>query len=208
MKSSPSDFSDDEDEDGDGEDDDDDDDEDDDDDNDDEDDEELDSANDEAITSIQSDWQSSQSNVDPSPTDFKILFIQMEFCENSTLQDLIREGIDSDESKLLPPKLESDLLSEALRSIVNPENPSYYSRLMSALFKQTADPHKDLAYDFTPDGAANFLSQSANDKHISGRKLLADGLQSVAELTWAWLIGENPFNFSTVREWWLSFRGT
>ncbi|KAJ3316768.1 hypothetical protein HDU76_001560 [Blyttiomyces sp. JEL0837] len=61
------------------------------------------------------------------------------------------------QSKLLPPKLEQDLLSEALRTIVNPDNPSYYSRLMSTLFKQTVDKHKDLAYDLSAD-TASFLS--------------------------------------------------
>ncbi|KAJ3103804.1 Proteasome subunit alpha type-2 [Physocladia obscura] len=53
------------------------------------------------------------------------------------------------ESKYLPPKLEQDILSEALRSIVNPDNPLYYSRLMTTLFNQSIDKHKDLAYDFT-----------------------------------------------------------
>jgi translation initiation factor 2-alpha kinase 4 len=66
------------------------------------------------------------------------------------------------ESKLLPPKLEQDLLSEALRSIVNPDNPSYYSRLMKTLFKQTVDKHKDLAYDLTPETAAILLGNSGS----------------------------------------------
>ncbi|KAJ3417189.1 hypothetical protein HDV05_006395 [Chytridiales sp. JEL 0842] len=65
------------------------------------------------------------------------------------------------ESKLLPPKLEQDLLSEALRSIVNPDNPSYYSRLMKTLFKQTVDKHKDLAYDLTPETAALLLGNAS-----------------------------------------------
>ncbi|KAI8614564.1 kinase-like domain-containing protein [Chytriomyces sp. MP71] len=55
------------------------------------------------------------------------------------------------ESKHLPPKLEQDILSEALRSIVNPDNPSYYSRLMTTLFAQTVSQQKDLSYDLTND---------------------------------------------------------
>ncbi|KAJ3151444.1 hypothetical protein HK101_001885, partial [Irineochytrium annulatum] len=66
------------------------------------------------------------------------------------------------ESKLLPPKLEHDLLSEALRSIVNPDNPAYYTRLLTALFKQPVDKHKDIAYDFTPDVASHFLPSTSS----------------------------------------------
>ncbi|KAJ3108882.1 hypothetical protein HDU97_010154 [Phlyctochytrium planicorne] len=55
------------------------------------------------------------------------------------------------QSKLLPPKLEKDLLSEALRTIVNPENPAYFSRLLSSLFELRPDKHKDVAYDLTAD---------------------------------------------------------
>ncbi|KAJ3244254.1 hypothetical protein HDU78_011195 [Chytriomyces hyalinus] len=66
------------------------------------------------------------------------------------------------ESKHLPPKLEQDILSEALRSIVNPDNTSYYSRLMTTLFNQTVDKHKDLAFDFTSEYSATFESISSD----------------------------------------------
>ncbi|KAI9354577.1 kinase-like domain-containing protein [Zopfochytrium polystomum] len=79
------------------------------------------------------------------------------------------------ESKLLPAKLEQDLLSEALRSIVNPENPSYYSRLMSTLFNQTADKHKDFAYDFTQETASTFLSASTASGSATSKQLILKG---------------------------------
>ncbi|KAJ3020381.1 UNVERIFIED_CONTAM: hypothetical protein HDU68_010217, partial [Siphonaria sp. JEL0065] len=67
------------------------------------------------------------------------------------------------ESKYLPPKLEQDILSEALRSIVNPDNPSYYSRLMTTLFSQSVDKHKDLAFDLTSETSALFDNNDRNN---------------------------------------------
>ncbi|ORY48245.1 kinase-like protein [Rhizoclosmatium globosum] len=64
------------------------------------------------------------------------------------------------ESKHLPPKLEQDILSEALRSIVNPENPAYYSRLY-------------LAFDFT-DTSSLVESESertSNNAEFTARRL-------------------------------------
>ncbi|KAJ3150466.1 hypothetical protein HDU86_006639 [Geranomyces michiganensis] len=52
------------------------------------------------------------------------------------------------QSPLLPPKLEEEYITEALRSIVNQNNPLYYSRLVTSLFKQSTDQHKDFTYDF------------------------------------------------------------
>ncbi|KAI8909361.1 kinase-like domain-containing protein [Powellomyces hirtus] len=52
------------------------------------------------------------------------------------------------QSPLLPPKLEEEYITEALRSIVNQNNPLYYSRLVTSLFKQNTDRHKDFTYDF------------------------------------------------------------
>ncbi|KAI8587008.1 kinase-like domain-containing protein [Geranomyces variabilis] len=52
------------------------------------------------------------------------------------------------QSPLLPPKLEEEYIAEALRSIVNQNNPLYYSRLMTSLFEQSTDQHKDFTYDF------------------------------------------------------------
>ncbi|KAI9205674.1 kinase-like domain-containing protein [Polychytrium aggregatum] len=51
-------------------------------------------------------------------------------------------------SNLLPPKLEEEYVTEALRSVVDQNNPLYYSRLVTALFAQTMDKHKDFTYDF------------------------------------------------------------
>ncbi|KAJ3055078.1 hypothetical protein HK097_011568 [Rhizophlyctis rosea] len=52
------------------------------------------------------------------------------------------------QSPLLPPKLEEEYISEALRSIVNQNNPIYYSRLVSSLFSQSTDRHKDITYEY------------------------------------------------------------
>ncbi|KAF8983829.1 hypothetical protein BGZ46_009397 [Entomortierella lignicola] len=51
------------------------------------------------------------------------------------------------QSDLLPPKLEDEYIQECVRTIANPNTP-YYHRLMSALFAQNADKHKDYTYDF------------------------------------------------------------
>ncbi|KAJ3022418.1 hypothetical protein HKX48_006235 [Thoreauomyces humboldtii] len=52
------------------------------------------------------------------------------------------------QSPLLPPKLEEEYIGEALRSIVNQNNPLYYSRLVTSLFAQSTDRHKDFTYEF------------------------------------------------------------
>ncbi|KAJ3216328.1 hypothetical protein HDU67_009679 [Dinochytrium kinnereticum] len=82
------------------------------------------------------------------------------------------------QSKLLPPKLEQDLLSEALRTIVNPENPAYFSRLLSSLFNQTVDKHKDLAYDLSPEMASNILG-SSRDTSLATQAVFNSQLYSV-----------------------------
>ncbi|KAF8940243.1 hypothetical protein EDD21DRAFT_369155 [Dissophora ornata] len=51
------------------------------------------------------------------------------------------------QSDMLPPKLEDEYIQECVRTIANPNTP-YYHRLMSALFAQNADKHKDYTYDF------------------------------------------------------------
>ncbi|TPX61382.1 hypothetical protein SpCBS45565_g07286 [Spizellomyces sp. 'palustris'] len=52
------------------------------------------------------------------------------------------------QSPLLPPRLEEEYISEALRSIVNQNNPLYYSRLVTSIFAQSTDKHKDFTYEF------------------------------------------------------------
>ncbi|KAI8975061.1 hypothetical protein BDF20DRAFT_988622 [Mycotypha africana] len=50
-------------------------------------------------------------------------------------------------SDLLPPKLEDEYIKECVRTIANPNTP-YYGKLMSAMFSQSADRHKDFTYDY------------------------------------------------------------
>ncbi|KAG0372018.1 hypothetical protein BGX24_000851 [Mortierella sp. AD032] len=57
------------------------------------------------------------------------------------------------QSDLLPPKMEDEYIQECVRTIANPNTP-YYHRLMSALFAQNADKHKDYTYDFNSEDKA------------------------------------------------------
>ncbi|KAI9476503.1 MAG: kinase-like domain-containing protein, partial [Benjaminiella poitrasii] len=50
-------------------------------------------------------------------------------------------------SDLLPPKLEDEYIKECVRTIANPNTP-YYDKLMSAMFSQSADRHKDFTFDY------------------------------------------------------------
>lgn len=50
-------------------------------------------------------------------------------------------------SDLLPPKLEDEYIKECVRTIANPNTP-YYHKLMSAMFSQSSDRHKDFTYDY------------------------------------------------------------
>ncbi|KAI9320676.1 kinase-like domain-containing protein [Dichotomocladium elegans] len=50
-------------------------------------------------------------------------------------------------SDLLPPKLEDEYIKECVRTIANPNTP-YYHKLMSAMFSQSSDTHKDFTYDY------------------------------------------------------------
>ncbi|KAF7724671.1 hypothetical protein EC973_000843 [Apophysomyces ossiformis] len=52
-------------------------------------------------------------------------------------------------SELLPPKLEDEYIKECVRTIANPNTP-YYHKLMSAMFSQSSDRHKDFTYDYQP----------------------------------------------------------
>ncbi|TPX43710.1 hypothetical protein SeMB42_g04625 [Synchytrium endobioticum] len=51
-------------------------------------------------------------------------------------------------SPLMPPMLEEEKLTEALRLMTNVENPLYFPRLSRVLFSKVADKHKDAAFDF------------------------------------------------------------
>ncbi|KAI8983703.1 kinase-like domain-containing protein [Pilobolus umbonatus] len=51
------------------------------------------------------------------------------------------------QSDLLPPKLEDEYIEECVRTIANPNTP-YYDNLMTHLFSQSADRHKDFANDY------------------------------------------------------------
>jgi eukaryotic translation initiation factor 2-alpha kinase 4 len=49
--------------------------------------------------------------------------------------------------QLLPPKIENDVIHEAMRSLVNPNNPQFKS-LINSLFKQPPDRLKDYTFDY------------------------------------------------------------
>ncbi|KAJ2998667.1 hypothetical protein HDV02_004198 [Globomyces sp. JEL0801] len=52
------------------------------------------------------------------------------------------------QSSLIPTNIEGEYINEDLLKIVRQKNPSYFSRVINALFCQTTDLHKDFAYDF------------------------------------------------------------
>lgn len=58
-------------------------------------------------------------------------------------------------SDLLPPKLEDEYIKECVRTIANPNTP-YYDKLMTAMFSQSADRHKDFTYDYQNNAEASF----------------------------------------------------
>ncbi|KAI7870432.1 kinase-like domain-containing protein [Spinellus fusiger] len=58
-------------------------------------------------------------------------------------------------SDLLPPKLEDEYIKECVRTIANPNTP-YYHKLMSAMFSQSSDRHKDFTYDYQAQNETSF----------------------------------------------------
>ncbi|KAI9261602.1 kinase-like domain-containing protein [Phascolomyces articulosus] len=58
-------------------------------------------------------------------------------------------------SDLLPPKLEDEYIKECVRTIANPNTP-YYHKLMTAMFSQSSDGHKDFTYDYQSQTEAAF----------------------------------------------------
>lgn len=58
-------------------------------------------------------------------------------------------------SDLLPPKLEDEYIKECVRTIANPNTP-YYDKLMTAMFSQSADRHKDFTYDYQTNAETTF----------------------------------------------------
>ncbi|CAG8465302.1 15816_t:CDS:10 [Cetraspora pellucida] len=66
-------------------------------------------------------------------------------------------SIDLLKSEWLPAKIEDEHLQECIRTMVNPSTPHYRS-LMSELFSQSSDKHKDYTYDF---GNVSFNISSA-----------------------------------------------
>lgn len=58
-------------------------------------------------------------------------------------------------SDLLPPKLEDEYIKECVRTIANPNTP-YYDKLMTAMFSQSADRHKDFTYDYQTNVETSF----------------------------------------------------
>ncbi|KAI8137092.1 kinase-like domain-containing protein [Fennellomyces sp. T-0311] len=62
-------------------------------------------------------------------------------------------------SDLLPPKLEDEYIKECVRTIANPNTP-YYHKLMSAMFSQSSDNHKDFSYDYQ--SASIFIMENSS----------------------------------------------
>lgn len=52
------------------------------------------------------------------------------------------------QSPLVPANIEEESINKDLLRVVRQRNPTYFTRLISALFDQNTDIHKDFAYDF------------------------------------------------------------
>jgi translation initiation factor 2-alpha kinase 4 len=84
------------------------------------------------------------------PEDFNPSYINQKIIIGILLSPQPKDRPNSFEllrSDLLPPKLEDEYIKECVRTIANPNTP-YYDKLMSAMFSQSADRHKDFTYDY------------------------------------------------------------
>jgi translation initiation factor 2-alpha kinase 4 len=78
----------------------------------------------------------------------------------------------------VPANVDGEYISKELLRIVRQKNPVYFSRLISSLYDQTFDIHKDFAYDFNSDHYLfdfNFARISAHLHSIVERILLNHG---------------------------------
>ncbi|KAJ1551540.1 hypothetical protein HK096_008877, partial [Nowakowskiella sp. JEL0078] len=64
-------------------------------------------------------------------------------------------------SKLLPPKMEEEYISEALRTIVNRSNSTYYSRLVDAVFAQEIEISEQWNFDYGFEESDKFVGLSS-----------------------------------------------
>ncbi|KAJ3383430.1 hypothetical protein HDU92_004224 [Lobulomyces angularis] len=67
-------------------------------------------------------------------------------------EDFNTKALENEHQLLL---MEEEELAETFRRIVNPDNHSHYSRLISALYKQPCIAHQDLTYDFNNPNVSN-----------------------------------------------------
>ncbi|KAL0075948.1 kinase-like domain-containing protein [Phycomyces blakesleeanus] len=84
------------------------------------------------------------------PADFPSDYTSQKAIINTLISPLPKDRPNSFEllrSDLLPPKLEDEYIKECVRTIANPNTP-YYHKLMSAMFSQSSDRHKDFTYDY------------------------------------------------------------
>ena len=58
------------------------------------------------------------------------------------------------QSPLIPTRVEEEYVTEELLRIVRQNNPAYFSRLISSIFGQRVDIHKDVSYDFNSSNQA------------------------------------------------------
>lgn len=92
------------------------------------------------------------------PDDFPSHYVNQKKIISILLSPQPKDRLNSFEllrSDLLPPKLEDEYIKECVRTIANPNTP-YYDKLMSAMFSQSADRHKDFTYDYQTSAEAPF----------------------------------------------------
>ena len=76
---------------------------------------------------------------------------QVAICKKLLVHDPKQRASATDllRSELLPARMEDESIKDAIRNLSHPNTP-YYPKLITALFSQTMDRHKDFAYDFHP----------------------------------------------------------
>ena len=96
----------------------------------------------------------------PSDLDFKTLGDAATICK--MLLDHVPRNRPSCEkvlqSNFLPANIEEEYVNEDLLRIVRQKNPLYFSRLITAIFGQVTDVHKDFAYDYNSNSVFDSLN--------------------------------------------------
>ncbi|KAJ1517197.1 hypothetical protein HMI55_000409 [Coelomomyces lativittatus] len=79
------------------------------------------------------------------------------------------------QSKWIPSTIEDKYIQEALRTVTNPENTSYFTKLLDMLYSQPVDPLKSFTYDDTNKHVPSLLATIAGTCEIMTRVFQCHG---------------------------------